>query len=395
MEYSFSDRIASLKPSAIREILKATSQPGMIPLAAGNPAPEAFPVKEAEKIAQDIFANHPVEALQYGVTEGYAPLLECLQPFVKSRYGVGQETDGMMITSGAQQVMDLSAKVLCNEGDIVVAETPSFIGSLNTFRSYNISLRGVPVEADGMDLNRLEEILKSENKVKFIYTIPNFQNPTGVTMSLTKRHALLKLAQQYDVLILEDDPYGELRVSGEALPTIKSMDTEGRVIYSGSFSKIFAPGIRVGYVVANKNLLAKMVVGKQASDVHTSVFSQMLVNAWLRTCDMDAHIEKIRSVYRRKLEIMDSGLQTHLKDLITYNKPRGGLFLWCDLPEDLDMLALTQRAVEYKVAVVPGSAFMVEATDKCNAIRLNFSTPTDEQLETGVRLLGEAARSLR
>lgn len=246
MEYRFSDKIASLKPSAIREVLKATSVPGMIPFAAGNPAPDAFPVAEVQKIAADILKNRPIDALQYGVTEGYPELISLIKTRMKSKYGIGRDFDSIIITSGAQQVMDLSTKVLCNEGDVVICESPSFIGSLNCFRSYNAKLVGVPVDADGMNIEALEKALDENPNAKMIYTIPNFQNPAGVTMSLEKRHRLYELAKAHNVMILEDNPYGDLRVAGEDVPNIKSFDEDGIVIYSGSFSKILAPGIRIG-----------------------------------------------------------------------------------------------------------------------------------------------------
>ncbi|MBQ5566144.1 MAG: PLP-dependent aminotransferase family protein, partial [Clostridia bacterium] len=235
MEYIFSDRVQSLKPSAIREIFKYAADPSVVSLSAGNPAPEAFPVKEIAEISQRIFAENPIAALQYSVTEGYTPLRNWLTDYMKNKHNVGSESDDILITSGAQQVMDLVSKAVLNEGDVVICENPSFIGSLNTFRSYNARLVGVTVEPDGMNIEQLEDVLKNEPKAKFIYTIPNFQNPSGVTMSLAKRKAVYELAKKYGVLIIEDNPYGDLRYSGEFLPSIKTFDTDGIVIYSGSF----------------------------------------------------------------------------------------------------------------------------------------------------------------
>ena len=395
MEYKFSDRIATLQPSAIREILKATSNPEVIPLAAGNPAPDAFPVEEAQKIAADIFENRPIDALQYGVTEGYLPLRNRIAEYMKAKHNIGRYFDSIIITSGAQQVMDLSTKILCNEGDVIIAETPSFIGSLNCFRSYNVRLRGVNVEADGMNIEKLEAVLKEEPKARFIYTIPNFQNPSGATMSFEKRKALYALACKYNVLIVEDNPYGDLRVAGEHIPAIKSMDEEGRVIYAGSFSKILAPGIRVGYTIAPAALIAKMTVGKQTSDVHSTMFSQLLVDGWMSNYDFEGHIEKIRGIYRRKLNLMCDCIDKELGDFVSYVRPEGGLFIWCDLPANVDMLDFCKKSVEKKVAVVPGTAFMVEPEDKTNAIRLNFSTPGDDQIVKGLTILGELSRQYK
>lgn len=392
MEYVFSNKIASLAPSAIREILKATSDPAMIPLAAGNPAPEAFPVDAVRAVTKDILEKEPITALQYGVTEGYTPLREKVREWVKARENIGTPDDTLLIVSGATQVMDLMTKVLCNEGDTVICEDPSFIGSLNCFRSYGCKLCGVPVEADGMDVNALEEALKTEKNVKFIYTIPNFQNPSGATMSLAKRKRLYELARQYGVMILEDNPYGELIVEGEKLPCIKSMDTDGIVVYAGSFSKILSPGLRVAYALAPAPVAAKMTVGKQASDVHTPVLNQMIVYEWLTRYDIDAHIEKLRAIYRKKLNLMCDAIDKYLGDFVTYVRPAGGLFVWCSLPKEVDMLDFVQKGVEHNVAVVPGNAFLTDDHMISHEIRLNFSTPTDDKIVEGVQALGETAK---
>jgi len=391
MEFTFSDKISSLQPSAIREILKATSVPGVIPLAAGNPAPDAFPIDEVRKIVAEILAENPIDALQYGVSEGYQPLRDTILDWIKERENIGRDFDNILITSGATQAIDLVTKVLCNEGDTVICEEPSFIGSLNCFRSYGCKLKGVPVEADGMDVDALEEVLKSTPNAKFIYTIPNFQNPSGATMSLEKRKRLYDLAKQYGVLILEDNPYGELRVSGEPVPAIKSFDTEGIVIYAGSFSKILAPGLRVAFCIAHQDLLAKMTVGKQASDTHTACLNQMIVYNWFKNYDVNAHIIKIRDIYRKKLNLMCDCIDKELGDFVEYVKPEGGLFIWCRLPDTVNMAEFVQKAVEKKVAVVPGNAFLMDNNADTQYIRLNFSTPTDEGIVNGIKILGEVA----
>ena len=389
MNYSFSDRISSLKPSAIREILKATSTGDVIPFAAGNPAPDAFPVDAVRKITADILADDPVTALQYGISEGYAPLRETVKKYMSEKYNVGTDDDDIIITSGAQQVIDLATKVLVNEDDVIISESPSFIGALNTFRSYKGRLAGVDVESDGMNMNMLENVLKTEKKAKFIYTIPNFQNPSGITMSWEKRQKLYELAKKYGVLILEDNPYGDLRYSGEEIPCIKSIDTEGIVIYSGSFSKILSPGLRVAFTIANKELIAKMTVGKQASDVHTPVLNQMIVNEWMNNYDMQGHINKIRENYKARLDLMCSLIDSEMGDFFSYIKPEGGLFIWCQLPENVDMINFARVAADNKVAVVPGTAFMMYPEDKTQYIRLNFSTPTTDDIVRGMEILGE------
>ena len=393
MEYVFSDRISSLKPSAIREILKATSDPSVIPFAAGNPDVAAFPIDEVRKISEKIFRDSPVTALQYGITEGYTPLRETIRKHIKETKNIGRDFDDIIITSGATQIMDLMTKVFCNFGDTVICESPSFIGSLNCFRSYGCTLKGVPVEADGMNTEILEKQLKENSNVKFIYTIPNFQNPSGATMSYEKRKQVYALAKKYGVLILEDNPYGDLRVAGEDVPNIKSMDEDGIVVYAGSFSKILAPGIRAGYVIAPAEIISKMTVGKQAADTHSTMFTQLLVNEWMNTTDFMGHIKKIREIYRRKLNLMCDYIDENLSDFFSYVRPEGGLFVWCELPESVEMPDFVSRCIENKLAVVPGTAFMVEPGETTNCIRLNFSTPSDEKITEGMEILKKVKES--
>ncbi|WP_312692291.1 aminotransferase-like domain-containing protein [Caproiciproducens sp.] len=394
MEYQFSDRVLSLKPSAIREIFKYASDPSVISLSAGNPAPEAFPIKEISEISARILSERPIDALQYSITEGYTPLREHLAAYMKSTHGVGRDFDNILITSGAQQVMDLAAKSLCNEGDVVICEAPSFIGSLNTFRSYNARLRGIPMESDGMDMVELEKALKEETRVKFIYTIPNFQNPSGITMSWEKRRQLYALAKKYGVLILEDNPYGDLRFYGEHIEAIKSLDEEGIVIYAGTFSKVISPGMRVGYAIAPRELLQKMIVCKQGEDVHTNIWSQIVCHELMTRYDFDAHLKRLREVYLKKSAIATGALDKYLAPKVTYNPIEGGLFLWCTLPDGIDMPDFCKQAVLRKVCVVPGNAFLTDENKPCQSFRINFSTPTDIQLLKGIQILGQLANDI-
>lgn len=394
MEYSFSDRVNSLKPSAIREIFKYAADPEVVSLSAGNPAPDAFPAKEIAEISADLLSRRPVDALQYGLTEGYAPLRDYLKKYMKDKYGIGSENDRLIITSGAQQVMDLAAKSLCNEGDVVICEAPSFIGSLNSFRSYNARLVGVPVESDGINTEILEEKLKTEKNVRFIYVIPNFQNPSGVTMSLEKRKKVYSLAKKYGVMILEDNPYGELRYFGENVPAIKSLDTDGIVMYAGSFSKVISPGMRVGWCVAPNPVIQKMIVCKQGQDVHTNMWSQIVIHEYVTKYDFEEHLNYLRELYRKKARFMMDLLDEHLAPYITYDKIDGGLFIMCKLPDNINMLDFCKEAVKRKVCVVPGNAFLTDETEECHTFRVNFSTPTDQQLEKGVKILGELIKEL-
>lgn len=395
MNYSLSSKFANLKPSAVREILKVTNEPGMIAFAGGSPDTAAFPCEEVKKITAEILGEDPVSALVYGVSEGYEPLRETVKKWLKRRENVGTDDDVVIITAGGTQVMDITTRVLASEGDTVICEEPSFIGSLNCFRSHGCKLAGVPIDADGMNMDALERVIKENPNAKFIYTIPNFQNPGGTTMSLEKRKRMYELALQNGLAILEDNPYGNLRVAGDDVPAIKSLDNEGIVFYAGSFSKILAPGIRVAYAVVPGKAAGAFTIGKQVSDVHTGVLNQMIVSRWFDEYDVDAHIENIRKIYRRKLDLMCDCLDKYCKGFITYVRPEGGLFIWAKLPYDVDMLKYVNALLERKVAVVPGSAFMTDDTAPCSYIRLNFSTPSDDDIVKGVKIMGEVAQNFK
>ena len=393
MEYKFSDRVMALKPSAIREIFKYAADPEVVSLSAGNPSPDAFPVKAIQEISQRLLAENPIGVLQYSVSEGYPALRETLKNYMKQHHNVGTENDDILITTGAQQIMDLAAKSLVNEGEVIITESPSFIGSLNTFRSYNAKLVGVPMQDDGMDINALEKALVANPNTRIIYTIPNFQNPTGLTTSLEKRRQIYALAKKYGVLIIEDNPYGDLRYSGEYIPCIKSFDKDGIVIYAGSMSKVISPGIRVAYSIAPKPIFQKMVVCKQGNDVHTNIWSQMVCNEFITKYDFDSHLSFLRELYSKKAEFIMNLMDKYLVPLgITYSPITGGLFTMCTLPEDVDMPEFCKAAVLNKVCVVPGNAFLTDQNEKSRLFRVNFSTPTDEQLERGIKLLAETAK---
>lgn len=393
MEYIISDKMNSLKPSAIREIFKYASDPQVITLAAGSPAPEALPVDRIREITGRVLETEITAALQYSQSEGHPPFREALLDYLR-KDGIAKDTDRIMITSGAQQCMDLVAKTLCNEGDAIICEDPSFIGSLNTFRSYNANLVGVPMEQDGICLDALEEALKSTKNARFIYLIPNFQNPTGITMSAEKRKAVYRLAQQYNLLILEDNPYGDLRFEGDPIPTIKSLDTEGRVLYAGTFSKILSPGIRVGYLLAPEGIFGKLTVAKQCTDVHTSMLAQLLCHHFLTETDMPEHLKSISKIYAHKCGLMLQTMEALFPKSVRYTRPQGGLFIWASLPDAMDSTDFVTRLVrEKKVCVVPGSAFSTSTNAVSSSFRMNFSTPTDENmikaLEITAALLNE------
>ena len=399
MTYQFSDKIASLKPSAIREILKAPKDADTISLAAGNPAPETFPVADLAKFAADIFANDSTTALQYGATDGYEPLRRAVAARQKSVWGIGKSTadgdsfnDTTIIVSGGNQGIELAAKVFCNEGDTVICENPTFIGGLNAFRSCGYNTVGVPIEEDGMNVEALEETIKATPNAKLLYIIPTFQNPAGITTSLEKRKAIYEICKKHGLMILEDNPYGELRFAGEEIPTIKSFDTEGLVIYCSSFSKILSAGMRVGFVVAPEEVAAKMVVAKQSEDVHTNQFFQMLCYKFMTECDLDAHIAMIREVYGRKCRLMLECLEKELPSSVSFTRPEGGLFIWVTLPDGVDATAFLKACMAQKLMIVPGATFNCDVSEGSMSFRLNYSTPTDEQIKEGVARLGRVAR---
>ncbi|MBE6594622.1 MAG: PLP-dependent aminotransferase family protein [Ruminococcaceae bacterium] len=392
MEYRFSDKLAALKPSAIREIFKSLTDPTIISFAAGNPAAESFPVEALARLSADIFATDAVAALQYSMTDGYPPLREAITKRQKEVFGIGDPDDTTIVVSGGQQGIELACKALCNEGDVVLCENPSFIGALNAFRSCGAKTVGVEMEADGMDPVALEAAIRANPNAKMLYLIPTFHNPSGITTSLEKRRRIYEIAKKYSLPILEDNPYGELRFAGEEIPTLKSMDTEGLVIYCSSFSKILSAGMRVGFIIGPSPIVTKMVVAKQSEDVHTNIFFQMLCYRFMTECDLDGHIAGIRALYRHKCNLMLTELEKHLPAEVTYTKPEGGLFIWCTLPEGADMNAFVKSALQKKVAVVPGTTFNCDTDAPSRSFRLNYSTPSDEQIVEGVRRLGEAAR---
>ncbi len=389
MEYQFAKRMSNVKASAIREILKATSDPKMISFAGGNPSAEAFPVEEIEKISADILTNEPISVLQYGITEGDQELIQAATHFFNRHEQVMKADDQMIITSGSQQIMEFVAKILCNEGDVVICENPSFLGALNAFKSLGAVLRGIEYKNGQLDLKSLKQALQMEPKPKFMYLIPNFQNPTGMTMSLEVRKEILKLAKDNGVLILEDNPYGDLRFEGEAIPSIKSLDEDGLVIYAASLSKIIAPGMRVACCIAPKAIIQKMTVAKQASDVHSNLWAQKVMARYLQNYDMDAHIERIRMIYKQKCHLMLDEMEKHFHPDVQYTIPTGGMFIWVTLPESVDMLTFVKKALEKNVAVVPGNAFLDDDTKECHSFRMNYSTPTNEKIKEGVKILGE------
>lgn len=389
----FSDKVSHLEASAIREIFKLLAKPGIISFAGGAPDPNLFPCEELAEVASDVLRNQGQVALQYGVTEGYEPLRNWVKDRL-TKQGIISDRDETIITSGGQQGIDLAAKSLINPGDAVVCEEPSFVGGLNAYRSYNAELYGVKNLSDGMDLDQLEELLKEHLNIKIVYTIATFQNPSGITMSLEKRKRLLELAEQYDFFIFEDNPYGELRFAGEDVPTIKSMDKEGRVVYLGSFSKILSPGMRLGFVSCDKDLMERMIICKQVQDVHTNVLSQMIAYEYVTRYSIDEHIKKLRKSYGEKCALMQECMDKYFPSCVTHTSPEGGIFLFCEMPEQYDSKEILEKAIEKGVAFVPGSTTMIDDRAKYSTFRMNYSTATKEQIEYGIKVLGDVLKEV-
>ncbi|MBR5980272.1 MAG: PLP-dependent aminotransferase family protein [Oscillospiraceae bacterium] len=387
MDYQISEKMKVMKPSAIREIFKSLTDPSIISFSAGNPAPESFPTEAMAKLAGDIFRDDPISALQYGITEGYPALREDISARLTNKFGIGRDFDSTIVVTGGQQGIELACKVLCNEGDTVISENPSFIGALNAFRSNGMKTVGVPLDDDGINIQLLETAIKDNPRAKMIYLIPTFQNPAGITTSEAKRRAVYDLAKKYGLIILEDNPYGELRFAGEEIPTIKSFDEDGIVIYCSSFSKILSAGMRVGYVCAPNTLIQKMVVAKQVEDVHTNMFFQILTHRFIKEYDLDAHINGIRALYRRKCSLMLETLDAEVGDSIKFTRPQGGLFVWCTLPSGTDLTEFVRKAISNKVAVVPGTAFNADQNAPSDSFRITYATPSDEQIVAGVKAI--------
>lgn len=389
MEFEISNRMSTLRGSAIREIFKYAADPQVISLAGGNPAPELFPNEALAQIANEMLTKNPVLSLQYGITEGYNPLREKIKERLKVTENIGRDTDDVLVLSGGQQGLDFATKLLVNEGDVVIVEEPSFIGALNAFRSYGANLKGVPMDNDGMNIEALEKVIAQNDKVKMIYTIPTFQNPMGATMSIEKRKALYEIAKKHNIIIVEDNPYGELTFDGKKTPTIKSMDDAGIVIYCGSFSKILAPGLRLGFMCADKKITAKATIAKQVTDVHTPMITQLMAYEYLCRYNIDELILKMRANYAHKCKTMLDAIEKYFPEGVEYTRPGGGLFIWCDLGNGIDTLALSKKAIEKKVVYVPGNTFMIDMDKPCSALRLNYSTMTDEKIVEGIKRLGE------
>ncbi len=398
-EHRFAQRTQRMKSSAIRELLKLTEQPDVISFAGGMPAPEVFPVQQVLEACQRVLNNSGAQALQYGATEGYRPLREMIVRHTM-RFGIDVTPDNILITSGSQQALDLLGKIFINRGDRVLVESPTYLGAMQAWNAYGAEYVPVASDENGMITDALEEALRYGPK--FIYVLPNFQNPTGVTLSLERRKQLIELADRYGVPIIEDDPYGQLRYEGEHLPAVEVLDNQirsnngcysGNVIYLSTFSKILAPGIRLAWVIAPPEVITKLVQAKQGADLHTSTFNQIMAYEVGHGGFLDKHVHLIRDVYRERRNVMLDALEEHMPEGVRWTHPQGGLFLWATLPEHLDTKEVLVKAVEQKVAFVPGGSFFPGGGGN-NTMRLNFSNATPEKINEGMSRLGMVVKEM-
>jgi 2-aminoadipate transaminase len=398
----YAQRTKEIKSSAIRELLKLTQKPEMISFAGGLPAPDVFPLDRFQEACRRVLELKGHQALQYGASEGYEPLREMIARHI-ARYGIKAKAENVLITSGSQQALDLIGKLLINPGDRVLVEAPTYLGALQAFNVYGAEYVSVPSDEDGLQTELLEDRLRSGPK--FMYVLPNFQNPGGTTLSEGRRHQLVLLADRYGIPIIEDDPYGQLRYEGEHIPPLVVIDREnlrrddgysiGNVIYLSTFSKTLAPGLRLGWVVAPPDVIARFVQLKQGADLHTSTFAQVVAYEVAKEGFLDEHVKLIRKVYRERRDVMLDALKKYFPPEVTWTHPKGGLFLWVTLPEGMNCKTLFEAAIKENVAFVPGDSFYAGngfADEGCRHMRLNFSYGQPEQIREGIRRLANAVK---
>jgi 2-aminoadipate transaminase len=379
-----------MQSSIIRELLKFTQQPDVISFAGGLPAPEMFPVRDFREACEWILSHDAQAALQYGTTEGYPPLKDYLVEAMQ-KYDLVAERDNVMLTNGSQQALDLIGKVFLDEGDEIITCQPTYLGAIQAWKVYGPSFVTVPLDDDGMNMDELEKTLAVHPNAKFIYVLPNFHNPAGTTLSQERRYRLVDLAARHGAFIIEDDPYGELRFEGEDLISIEALHKEN-TIYLSTFSKTLAPGLRLGWIVAPTQVIAKLIQAKQGADLNTSTLVQYLAYDICSRGLVKAHVKKIRQVYKERRDVMLQAMEEHFPPGVTWTRPQGGLFLWVRMPEYVDAEKLLKRAVEEKVAFVPGNAFYPNGTDGRCCMRLNFSNAQPEMMREGIGRLGRAIK---
>lgn len=381
-----------LKGSAIRELLALTAKPEIISFAGGMPAPELFPVEQMEKAANAVMEEMGQAAMQYSSTEGYVPLRQQIVDRMAAKNNIHTTVDNILVTSGSQQGLDYSGRVFLDKDDIVLIESPSYLGALNAFKTCEPRFIEVPTDDGGMIMEELEKILEKEDRVKMIYVIPDFQNPSSRTWSLERRQKFMEIINKYEIPVIEDNPYGELRFEGEAQPALKSLDTKGLVVYLGTFSKILAPGYRLGWVCADGEILDKYNFMAQAAALQASTISQMETAKWIEMYDLDAHVAKLVEVYGKRRDLMYNTMKEEFPPEVKFAKPTGGLFLWVELPEYMDAAVLAKEALKENVAYVHGEGFYPDGNTK-NTFRMNYSNMPDDKIVEGVKRLAKVIKA--
>ena len=388
-QFKYSKRVPADGTDAVGAILQAAADPKIISFAGGLPAPELFPVKEMKAAVDKVFEEHGQEAMQYGAAKGVTALREVIQQHVKEKENVDSELDNVLVTTGSEQALDLVGKAFVDPGDTVLVEQPTYLCALDVFRSYGANFASVEMDEDGMKMDALEEALKANPNTKLIYTVPNFQNPTGRTMTEERRKQLAELAEKYDVYVLEDNPYGEIRFAGQHVPAVKSFDKSGHVFYMSTFSKTLAPGFRLGWLVADKAVVNKLTVLKQSADLHTDNLAQFAVAQFFADNDVDAHVKEISALYGKRKDLMLEGIKKYFPEGVKYTDPEGGMFLWVEVPGIDDTVELFKECLEHDVAFVPGDPFFAGEVQP-GAFRLNYSNMKEDQIEVGLKRLGAA-----
>lgn len=387
MPIRYSERTSAVKASEVRELLKLCEKKDMISFGGGLPAEESFPVAEMEKICREILLTEGAKSMQYATSEGYIELRKLIVGLMAEK-NISADTDQILVTTGSQQGLDLTAKVFIDPGDIILCERPTYLSAINAFKPFYPQFIDIPMDHNGMLLDSLEEKLRSYPSIRFLYTIPDYQNPTGVTLSLERRHRLMELANRYDILIIEDNPYSEVNFNGQILPSLKSLDTEERVIYLSTFSKTVCPGFRIGWVCAAKEILQKYILFKQGTDLHTNIFAQMQIAKFFQQYDIKSHLQRNILCYKKRRDVMLRAMEKEFPPEVHYTRPEGGMFIWVELPSYLNSRELLTKALAQGVAFVPGGAFYPNGGSE-NTFRLNFSGLPEEQIEEGIARLGK------
>ena len=387
----YAERIAGLKSSAIRDILKLTSREGMISFAGGLPAPELFPLKELGEATQRVLTKYGSQALQYAITEGQIPLREKIVHTLAP--GSTRLTlNHLIITQGSQQGLELLAKLYLDKGSVVYTETPSYLGALQAFRLFQAEIAPIPTDDQGILPDALRKALK-KRRPAFLYLMPNFQNPTGVSLSLERRREIVEISKQSDLLVVEDDPYGDLFFEGEKLPSLFALGDGRNIVYLSTFSKTIAPGLRVAFAAADEEIAGKLAMIKQGTDLQTNTLGQFIVNEYLESGLLPEHLRKLRTTYRVRRDLMLTAMKEHFPSTLTWNRPGGGMFLWVTLPENRDAKDILLQCIEQNVAFVPGQEFYPDGSGR-NTMRMNFSNASPENIEAGIKRMGTVLKKL-